>query len=283
MGTYKLLFYGGLTLAIIFLILSVVLFFVLKIPRALGVITGRTEKKAIEEIRAGGTQKKKKRTTGGSIMARDVSASSQSGVLEKQQNEKIAKAAARDARRVVDSQVEEPTVRGRQNVASEATEVLKYGKSGNSEDATTTLGYDVSESETNVLEGAGGDDGATDVLTSDGKSAAASRTPVRESVGDDGETDVLTSDGRRASFHDDDATDVLKAGDYSEEKTARVGTEDATDILREEIREDGDILGEYAQDETAVLKSGMEETPDPETFGIRVIQSETVVHTEESL
>ena len=83
MGTYKLLFYGGLTLAIVFLVLSIILFFVLKIPKALGVITGRTEKKAIEEIRSGGTQKKKKRTTGGSITAREVSASSQSGVLEK--------------------------------------------------------------------------------------------------------------------------------------------------------------------------------------------------------
>ncbi len=283
MGTYKLLFYGGLTLAIVFLVLSIILFFVLKIPKALGVITGRTEKKAIEEIRSGGTQKKKRRTTGGSITAREVSASSQSGVLEKQQNEKIAKAAAKDAKKMAASQEEERTAAARQAASVESTEVLKYGRSGNSEDATTMLGYDVSESATNVLEGTGGDDGETDVLTSDGKSTVAGPEPAKRAAGDDGETDVLTSSGKRASSYDDDATDVLRSDGHGAAKASRAGADDATDILREEIPDDGDIIGEYAQDETAVLKAGMDDVPDPEDYGIRVIQSETVVHTDESL
>ena len=48
---YRTLFFAGLILAVAFLIATIVLFFVLKIPKALGVVTGRTQKRAIEEIR----------------------------------------------------------------------------------------------------------------------------------------------------------------------------------------------------------------------------------------
>ncbi len=38
--------FAGLILAVAFLIATIVLFFVLKIPKALGVVTGRTQKRA---------------------------------------------------------------------------------------------------------------------------------------------------------------------------------------------------------------------------------------------
>ena len=50
-NVYKICFYGGLALAIIFLIVSVVLFFVLKIPKVINDLTGRTAKKQIDEIK----------------------------------------------------------------------------------------------------------------------------------------------------------------------------------------------------------------------------------------
>lgn len=48
---YNYIFYGGLILAGIMLAVSVLLFFVLKIPAVIGDLSGRTAKKAIENIR----------------------------------------------------------------------------------------------------------------------------------------------------------------------------------------------------------------------------------------
>ena len=53
MALYTAMFYGGLILAIIFLIAAGIIFFVMDIPKAFGVVTGKTQRKAIEEIRAG--------------------------------------------------------------------------------------------------------------------------------------------------------------------------------------------------------------------------------------
>ena len=48
---YRYIFFVTIILAPVFLVLSVVLFFVLKIPAAIGILSGRTERKAVEEIR----------------------------------------------------------------------------------------------------------------------------------------------------------------------------------------------------------------------------------------
>ena len=83
MGVYNIMFIGGLILAILFLILSVVLFFALKIPQAWGAVTGATERKAIEEIRAGksGEMIKKKRKSQSRIVARDIKTATATGTL----------------------------------------------------------------------------------------------------------------------------------------------------------------------------------------------------------
>ena len=85
MGIYSIMFFGGLILAILFLALSVVLFFVLDIPTAFGSVTGSTQRKALEEIRSGKTketkQQKKRKSQSGLIRARNVKASSSTGSL----------------------------------------------------------------------------------------------------------------------------------------------------------------------------------------------------------
>ncbi|WP_243003687.1 hypothetical protein [Coprococcus sp. OM06-25] len=48
---YNVMLYGGLALAIVFAIVAVVLFFVLKIPKAVGIATGSTARKKIDEIK----------------------------------------------------------------------------------------------------------------------------------------------------------------------------------------------------------------------------------------
>ncbi|MCR5105626.1 MAG: hypothetical protein K6B68_14420, partial [Eubacterium sp.] len=75
---FSAMFYGGLVLSILFLIASVVIFFLMDIPHAFGIVTGRTQKKAIEEIRAGGKAQvsKRRRVKESDILARDVSATS---------------------------------------------------------------------------------------------------------------------------------------------------------------------------------------------------------------
>ena len=48
---YNIMLYGGLALAVIFAVTVIVLFFTLKIPKAIGDVTGSTTRKKIEEIR----------------------------------------------------------------------------------------------------------------------------------------------------------------------------------------------------------------------------------------
>ena len=50
-NVYEICFYGGLILAILLLITAIVLFVVLKIPKAIGDLTGRTAKKAMRDMR----------------------------------------------------------------------------------------------------------------------------------------------------------------------------------------------------------------------------------------
>lgn len=49
---YQLIFLGGLILSGLFLVTTVILFFVLKIPRVIGDLSGANARKAIEEIRS---------------------------------------------------------------------------------------------------------------------------------------------------------------------------------------------------------------------------------------
>jgi len=85
MGIYNVMFIGGLILAILFLALTIVLFFVLDIPAAFGSVTGTTQKKALDDIRSGKTgddrQRRRRRSQSGLIRARDVKASSSTGSL----------------------------------------------------------------------------------------------------------------------------------------------------------------------------------------------------------
>lgn len=47
--------------ALVFLAIAIILFFVLKIPQVFGELTGRTARKAVEEMASGGTPTIKKR------------------------------------------------------------------------------------------------------------------------------------------------------------------------------------------------------------------------------
>lgn len=302
MGIYNVMFYGGLILAIIFLIASVVIFFVMKIPKSFGVVTGNTQRKAIEEIRSGGlgaSTKKRSRVFGGTgnIQARDIDMSDalkKSGILDKNKRDitsdikrnsdassDLAKKAAEDAAKAAAAGAKE---RARMNLDDESTEVLTYNdmvSKGSSEDTTTIL---ENEQETAVLSAAGDD---YDVDDYSDETAYA---------GDDDETDVLTSksEPKKDNSYDDEETDVLRMTSdttdlYDDDLDEEI---DKTDVLMADVSglDTNAIYGTYNPEMTAVLRSDMapgedsvKSGPRKDLPGITVIYSETIVHTEESL
>ena len=191
---YELCFYGGLILAIIFFIVSVVLFIVLKIPKAIGDLTGRTAKKSIKEMKDGASKKD-------SVAKKEQAKYYNQGTGKIKVREGVSTEQRKENRDdTTDSlkpgpemEFEETEILGNDTVAAtdvDETEVLSEGKN---------MIADPDETEVLSSDEASVDEGATDVLTSE----------------DEDETDVLTSEY-------DDATDVLTAEDDA----------DATDELR---------------------------------------------------
>lgn len=258
MSTYNVLFYGGLVLAIIFLIITVILFFALKIPRVFGDLTGRTERKSIEAIRKSGYETKSKqeaiRAETSRITVREAVNDLETNNLKKRNIDKKAAQATK-----MKSRASEMTAS-----FDDATEVLgSEEESSGLGDATEILGTEADDETTDVLRQYTDDEDTTDILTSD--------------VGENDATDVLTSnDG------EDDVTDILT----SEEK------DDVTDILTQDEAAGtseqigSNIIGRYSAEETAVLRSIHEPAAGMNTNAektITVIYNVTVVHTEESL
>ncbi len=322
MGLYNVLAFGGLILAILFLILTVVLFFILNIPKVVGAVTGTTEKKAIERIKLGGYESKSKKDAihkdQTEIRVRNTSTDVETYTDEQKQSALNQNVPPQN----VPPQQEAPKAPSYTGFASRGS---KSGRSGGnaSEEATEILGanemkYAVGDMEaTEVLSGSseantsetatdvlpGHDwqseedfdaDAATDVLTSDGKAPAHKKAPERKPSYDydDGETAVLTASemasGVSGAYEDEEATDVLSSGN----KTTDFDVEGVTDVLRDETSTETneEILGRYSPEETAVLRSvdAMGGGPAPaekrkEEPVIKVLFEATIVHTEETL
>lgn len=306
MGLYSVMFYGGLILAIIFLIVSGIIFFVMDIPKSFGVVTGKTQKKAIEEIRAGGKPTgKSRRGAGGNITARDVKVSemekqaSEQLTIEKPKreepkrssdaSEQMARRAAEDARAAVQRSKEDIM----RSLEEESTEVLTYQDMKNKDDSEATTSVLEMEQATDILSageeayGEPGDDDETAILSSEPNT-------IDDDLYDDEATDVLKSTSAGSRSEDDDVTDVLRGtdsrsyddDDYDEDA-------DKTDVLTADTSQfsEKDIYGTYNPEMTAVLRSDMapgEDSVSKTVTGldrpeITVIYCETIVHTDESL
>lgn len=282
---YRTLFFAGLILAVAFLIATIVLFFVLKIPKALGVVTGRTQKRAIEEIRAGGLEAVSKRKSRGSrnIHVREVEM--ETGSLSKGTTgnsatdtaqtaiKDAATAAAKAAEQAKSQSTSASTASGSRSrkdrsKAFEETEILEF--TGSLEDDTIRP---ESEMETDVLGGGSAAEEETDLLSSDGgtvgaKASAAVNAAAKRAKDDayrEEETDVLSYGGNRTAADEGDETDVLMSGTS--------------------VPQDEEIVGRYSAEETAVLRSIHVSADEPKTDSKKIVTlySETIVHTEESL
>lgn len=209
---YNIMLYGGLALAVIFAIIAVVLFFVLKIPKAMGDVTGRTAKKKIEEIRekgyesvqgAGASKREAIKDHTSRISVRDIQSSASSRQAEK------GRANYEKAVAEINKKKSEP-----RDEYEEATDLLL--DDGDSESATDVL-MDYEE-DTDIL--SLGEEEATDILSAD----------------DEGATDILSAD-------DEEATDILSVDDDEEATNVLTSddSEEATDVLRgadDEVHQD---------------------------------------------
>ena len=208
-SVYEACFYGGLILAILFLITAIILFIALKIPKVFNELTGRAAKKAMQDMKEGKTtvsevakqeQKKYYNQSTGKIKIRDT-------VAQKPRNG----ATTGNLTNTV-----EPVQGDGQITGDDETTLLKKKVSVPDEEETAVLSSNDDDSETDVLSSNAIDGEATDVLTS-------------QDVEDD-VTDVLRSEDEEATdilrgTEDEEATDVLRNPDIDDE--------DATSVLSE--------------------------------------------------
>ena len=287
---YNIMLYGGLALAVIFAVTAIVLFFTLKIPKAIGDVTGSTARKKIEEIREKGYEsvqgvgisKKeaiKNHTT--KISVRDVQSSESSkraekgranyekavaDIKNKKKNEDILKSIHEEATDILHEDMQELA----RNMYSdeEATDVLMENE--DSEEATDVLrAEDDGEEETDVLRAEDDGEEATDVLRADEDSEEETDVLRAEDDGEE-ETDVLRADD------DEAATDVLRADDdEAATDVLRAEDDDATDVLRNDDTEATSVLTGQS-DFTGRLSQG-------ENSMLKMVKNVVIVHTDESI
>ena len=287
---YNIMLYGGLALAVIFAVTAIVLFFTLKIPKAIGDVTGSTARKKIEEIREKGYEsvqgvgisKKeaiKNHTT--KISVRDVQSSESSkraekgranyekavaDIKNKKKNEDYLKSIHEEATDILHEDMQELA----RNMYSdeEATDVLMENE--DSEEATDVLrAEDDGEEETDVLRAEDDGEEATDVLRADEDSEEETDVLRAEDDGEE-ETDVLRADD------DEAATDVLRADDdEAATDVLRAEDDDATDVLRNDDTEATSVLTGQS-DFTGRLSQG-------EKSMLKMVKNVVIVHTDESI
>ncbi len=245
-NVYEICFYGGLILAILLLITAIVLFVVLKIPKAIGDLTGRTAKKAMRDMRdenkAPGSIAKKEQEKyynmgSGKITAKETVSSGQDRKTSGNDSTELLGKTMKKEKRFEQTDILRPGIRDYDEPDADETEIL--GEEDDTTDILQNQAFEGDDGATDVLTGEEGDDGATDVLTGE--------------EGDDGATDVLTGEEG-----DDGATDVLTGED-----------DGATDIL-------SNVEGD--EDATSVLSA-----KDDSHKHVKVIYNVVVVHTDETI
>ncbi len=296
---YNIMLYGGLALAVIFAITAIILFFALKIPKAIGDVTGSTARKKIDEIREKGyesvqgvgiSKQEAIRNHTTKISVRDVKSSESSktaergranyekavaGINNKKAGEDYLKSIHEDATDILHEDMQELTP-GMYADSEEATDVLRES---DSEETTDVLREYDSEEATDVLREYDSEE-ATDVLR---ESDSEEATDVLREYDSEEATDVLRTDDSES------ATDVLRTDD-SEEATdvlREYDSEEATDVLRSDDSDGAtDVLRNEDSDVTNVLADQSGSTGKltrGEKNMLKMVKNIVVVHTDESI
>ena len=248
---YNIMLYGGLALAVIFAVTAIVLFFTLKIPKAIGDVTGSTARKKIEEIREKGYES-----------VQGVGISKKEAI--KNHTTKIS------VRDVQSSESSKRAEKGRANYEKAVADIKNKKKNEDylksiHEEATDILHEDMQELARNMYS----DEEATDVLMENEDSEEATDVLRAEDDGEE-ETDVLRADD------DEAATDVLRAdADEAATDVLRAEDDDATDVLRNDDTEATSVLTGQS-DFTGRLSQG-------ENSMLKMVKNVVIVHTDESI
>ncbi len=272
-SVYEACFYGGLILAILLLVLAIILFIVLKIPRVFDELTGRAAKKAMQG-------KKDGMDTKNSISKQEQKKyyNQSTGKITIRQSTAVPQSINDDKADLDDEEATDVLTWSGDGVASgsevraghdpEITEVLSEDKPKKGKKVKTPtefLATQVDEEATDVLV-TKGDDGTTDVLATETDDEA---TDVLKTETDGEATDVLKTE------IDDEATDVLKTevdDDATDVLTTEAdGDEEATSVLKSE---------DIDEDATSVL---IEADYVKLSRKVKVLYNVIVVHTDEKL
>lgn len=194
---YNICFYGGLVLAILLFITSVILFVVLKIPRVIGELSGRTARKGIEELK-GGT----KETSAVSKKEQAKYYNQNSGKI------KIREAASTGTQKKNNDTAALPGNKkdlpgsGKGAEADKKTEVLERNNADTGDEVTDLLR---DEEATNVLQ----DEAATDVLQDEEATDVLQNEQVTDVLRDEEATDVLRDEDQTSVLTEKGVTDKL--------------------------------------------------------------------------
>lgn len=288
MSIYNIMFTGGLIFAILFFILTVVLFFLYNIPQALGSVTGQTEKKALEAIRSGkngGVSSRRRRKSQGRIVARDIKTSTSTGSLisgdtdvQKSGSGKVTKDTGRMKKGTGSIKKGSGNIKmtsgglrqGSGNIKQESGGLMQG--SGNIKQESGDLMQNFGNIKNTDNEAREAKEAAAAAAAEmAAKEEAAREQAVAEEKGDkkDNKTVIRINPktGKRYELDEED-TEVLTYGDMQKESEAPTtflgakmpGDDEATDLLRDDISEsdlyDDDLLSDE-ETSSAILEAGM--------------------------
>lgn len=291
---YETCYYGGLVLTILLLITTIVLFFVLKIPKVLGELTGSTARKGVKNLKEKGTKAKDTSEQGkhysqrtGAIKTRKTeSASGELSVkdnttskLSRTKGLKRKQSAGDETEFLGESKIKAAVTGDLSETAvlsatqEETKKTLAFSETGELSGRNDKQASDVKAEETVATENPGEEptevlgadfgDEPTEVLGSD-----PGEEPTEVLGSDSGEepTEVLGSDS------DDAPTEVLGSdpGDAPTEVLGADWDEEATDVL----------VGNGDFEETSVLTN---QTVQNVNKGYMVLYNVLEVHSSESL
>lgn len=208
---YNICFYGGLVLAILLLITSVILFVVLKIPRVIGELSGRTARKGIEELK-GGT----KETSAVSKKEQAKYYNQNSGKIKIREAVSTGTQKKNNDTAALPGNKKDLPGSGKGAEADKKTEVLERNNADTGDEVTDLLR---DEEVTNVLQ----DEEATDVLQDE---------EATDVLRDEEATDVLQNEQVTDVLRDEEATDVLR----DEDQTSVLTEKGVTDKLVSRVK-----------------------------------------------
>lgn len=297
-NTYEICYYGGMIAAIVLLIVTIVLFFVLKIPRVIGELTGLTARKGVKTIKEKGTksdstsEKEPRHYSQRTGAIKTRTADAVSGELSKKDNttsglirgKSKKKSSFEDENKTgflgeakitaaVTGDIAETAVLSQNDVEDKEYEFVdtdNLKSEAGEKDALTETALEVAvtgadddntnEETAEVLNDA--DEEATEVLSDDDDKP----TEVLAD-GDDSPTDVLSDGDEPAevnSIGDDSPTEVLSDNSDKSTEVNTVGDDSPTEVLSDDNDDSPtEVLADDGEDEaTEVLTSSYTDDED---------------------